>query len=835
MNIHLKILILICLACFSSLVQAQKIKNLPEPFFAPTAYDTQEERNNFAIKSGPGKKGELWLVAADRENVALLDKPNGGQSGQFLKFKETAFVMDESGEWVKLGIGSKEDNKFRNLIKSGWVKKTEILLWPKSLRDLNTKITKKGFLLNKLDRAADIVKIDNYRKVKIYDGPNSSNVITDRDIYNVYFMFKEENNRILLGGVDFLTQSNAKDAIIGWVDEGRVEKWNQRLTLECDWTDPSFGVRRNDADKRIYGFDNEISADLYSKNGSLFKDKVLWDNDPAKSDYPKKLRSDENNRRPVGDVFRFPVFNFTSGYIQSGAINKIPTRSRNDDKPNGWMSEELLIEMKKMFESKIKPKRDNVNITFLIEGSAKMAAYKANILAAIETVDFGLLDGVNVRYAAGIYRDANLAKDKWDFSFKALTKDRRGVVDFVNNTSFNDYTDLDNVTNQRYAIMQFLDKAGYAADQNNILIVIGACSDLFYDFARAEDARVQKSPQLIEDQGMERISDKLTQYDMNIGFMQVENKAGRAYSKFAEDARGVIVNAAQQQYASYKAVSKVLSSASIKAPEMPDLDEGNEVKLINGVGFGFIKYPEKNTNFSPQHISSFIKDVATRSTERTEKLYDYVKNLIDGDPPPPEELDETFSALVFDFISKLSPEAQKKILDEKIRLYTSLFLPLNIQGVGDPYKYVIFMPEVELEEYVAQLRDLGRAMNSPEDVIREQLYNTVIALILKMSGDKMSLKQIDNMDFAEFMGWVTGMNREGVKIDLKGISIKDILDKKKLSSDELNKWAANLSAKEEKLANIVRKRSTYPYSYTVGEAVYFWLDIDDMDWSDSIK
>jgi len=833
MTTPIKHLILICFICLVGTSQAQKIKNLPEPFFAPPAYDGQAERDNFAITGGPGKKGELWLVAGDREDVTLLDKPNGGQTGHYLKFKETAFVIDESGEWVKIGIGSKEDNKFRNLAKSGWVKKKDILLWPRSLRDLNTKITKKGFLLNKLNRAADIVKIDNHLKVKIYDGPSSSKVVSDRDIYNVYFMYKEENNRILLGGADYYNQTNAKDVIIGWVDEGRVEKWNQRLTLECNWNDPSFEVRRNDANKRIYGFDNQISADLYSKNGSLFKDKVMWDNDPAKKDYPKNLKSDDNNRRPVGDVFRFPVFNFTTGYIQSGAINKIRTTDP-DGRPD-WMTEELLIEMKNMFEKKIRPKRDHVNITFLIEGSAKMAAYKANILAAIETVDFGLPEGVNIRYAAGIYRDANLAKDKWDFSFKSLTRDRRGVVDFVNNTPFNDYTDLDNVTNQRYAILQFLEKAEYAADQNNILIVIGACSDLFYDYARAEDARVKKDVQLIEDHNMERISDKLTEYDMNIGFLQVENKAGRAYSKFAEDARGIIVNAAQQQYGAYKGLSKVLVGASIKAPEMPDLDEGNEVKLTNGVGFGMIKYPDKNTNFSPQHISSFIKDVSSKSTDRTEKLYDYVRNLIAGDPPPPQDLDEYFSALVFDFISKLSPEAQKKILDEKIRLYTGLFLPLNIQGLSTPYKYVIFMPEIELEEYVAQLRDLKRAMNSPEDVIREQLYNTVIALILKMSGDKMSRRQIDNMDFAEFMGWVTGMNREGIKIDLKGISIKDILDKKILTSDELNKWAANLSAKEEKLASIVRKRGAYPYSYTVGNAVYFWLDIDDMDWSDSIK
>jgi hypothetical protein len=387
MNNKGKHIVLLLLVFFGYSIQAQKIKNLPEPFFAPIAEKTQAERINFAISGGPGKKGELWLVAGDRETVPLLEKPDGSQTGDFLKFRETAFVMDESGEWVKIGLGSKEDNKFRNLVKSGWVKKTDILLWPRSLRDKDTKITKKGFLLNKLDRAEDIVKIDNHRKVKVYDGPTSSKVITDKDIYNVYFIYKEEDTRLLLGGADYYTQTNAKDVIIGWVDVTRVEQWNQRLTLECDWNDPSYSERRKDINKRVYGFEDEIYADLYSKTGSLSIDKIAWDNDPAKSDYPRNLKSEDNSRRPVGDIFRFPVFKFNKGYIKSGAINKIKTNA-SDGKPD-WITEGLLIEMKNMFEKKIRPKRDNVNITFLIEGTAKMGAYKANILSAIETVDFG--------------------------------------------------------------------------------------------------------------------------------------------------------------------------------------------------------------------------------------------------------------------------------------------------------------------------------------------------------------------------------------------------------------------------------------------------------------
>lgn len=824
--------LLILFLLFVSSGFSQKIKKLPAPFGAPISFDSQDDRDAFANRGGSSGK-EYWLVMGDRPKVALYSKPNGVQTREFLEFRQTGYVIDESDEWVQIGIGSREDNKFRNLLRSGWVKKTEILLWPKSLRDKNTGITKKGFLLNKLDNVNDILK--DHKKVKIYDGPTSTNVIGDKDIYNVYFIYKEEGNRMLIGGTDFINSGTAGETILGWVDNIRVEKWNQRLTLEPNWDPSSYSIRNKDVDKRIYGFSSQSDADLYSKTGSLSKKTILWDNDPASPSFPSKLKSEENENRPKGEVFRFPAFTFTSGYIQSGAINNIPTTKPNENIIKGNISPELLIEMKNKFDKYVAPKRKNINVAFLIEGSEKMESYKPALLAAIENIDMGLPDGVTIRYSAGIYRDANIFKNGWDFSISPMTSDRKKIINYVNAATFNDYTDPDNFTNQRYAIKQMLDKAGFVANQNNILIVIGACADFYYDFGRRESAETQKNKQLIEDAELEKMYTKLTEYDMSMAFLQIENKTGKAYSKFPEDARSLMVNAAQKQYAVYNSIYNNLEEVNVLFPEMPDLEEGNTIRMVNGVGYGIIKRPNRNATFSQKEISDFIRESVKKPFEATDNYYSVLKKAIDGEGILADNIDDAFSPLVWDFISKLSPEAQKKILDDKIKLYTTLYLPIDIQGLHEPYKYVIFMPEAELEDYVAQLRQLERSLNGPSDVIREQLKTTITTLLLKLSGDKMVQKEIDNMDIARFTSLMMGVNLEGIKLDMKGISIKEIMDKKKLSEDALQSWAQTLSNKEKQLSEISRQRSKYPYSYTVGDATYFWLEMSLLDWTEMSK
>ena len=209
----------------------QKIKNLPELFYSPIAYENQKERDKTATQVSVYKKGELWLIAGDRDNIILLDKPNGKLSGQYLKFKETAFVIDENKEWIKIGVGHKEDNKFRNLIKAGWVKKKDVLLWPRALRNKDAYLKNIVFTGVKLSNLSDLVR--DLKHIKVFDSPTSSHV--DKEIYNnIYYIYKEEQGRVLLGTTDWFNQTNAKDVIVGWVDTSYIQRWNSRLALECN-------------------------------------------------------------------------------------------------------------------------------------------------------------------------------------------------------------------------------------------------------------------------------------------------------------------------------------------------------------------------------------------------------------------------------------------------------------------------------------------------------------------------------------------------------------------------------------------------------------------------
>jgi len=586
----------------------------------------------------------------------------------------------------------------------------------------------------------------------------------------------------------------------------------------------------------VYGFSNQIPADTYSKHGVLNRDNILWENDPAKKDFPGPLRSDENEKRAKGTVFRFPVFSKSSGFYQSGSINTIPTQKVLTDGnkiPSGEIPQDELDQIKDLFNKKVSPKRENINIGFLIEGSAKMANYKPSILAAIASISSYIPDYVNVKYSAGVYRDANLVKNKWDFEMASLTKDKQKVIDFINHAVFNDYTDPDNFTNHRYAMLQFLNKAGFSANQNNIIIVIGAGADFYHDFGRRETADAAgESKFLMQEEDLQKIYDKLSLYDMNIAYLQVELKGGRAFSKFGEDARGIIVNAAQQQYASYKDIEKRISDSKVKFPEMPDLEEGNTVVLTDGIGYGIIKRPERNSNFSPAQISAFVKESINRSTDKVESFYNFMRLIVESGGVNASRIDDSFSSLVWDFINTLPDHIGKRVLDEKIKLYTSLFLPLSVPGVDEPYKYVIFMPEIELDGYVQQLNDLSRVLDNSSDVIRDQLYNASVSLLQKLSGDRLSMKEVDKKGLEELLKLSMGIQLEGVKLDMGGIRIIDIKDKKIVTDEQLQIWTSNLDKKATELNSIRRRGKDYPYAYTVGDAVYFWLDIELLDWSE---
>ncbi len=95
--------------------------------------------------------------------------------------------------------------------------------------------------------------------IRVYDDPFSIHIVKEIDVYNVYYIYKEENNRVLLGTSDFINQSTVKETIIGWVENTFIYKWKNKLALECNWEDPAYSIRKSNENRRIYGFADQPS------------------------------------------------------------------------------------------------------------------------------------------------------------------------------------------------------------------------------------------------------------------------------------------------------------------------------------------------------------------------------------------------------------------------------------------------------------------------------------------------------------------------------------------------------------------------------------------------
>jgi hypothetical protein len=823
---------------FQPMLNAQRIKRLPDAYLAPVGFTDREQLEKQMIESGGSTNNTPWIVFSDRSDNPIYDKPTTKASiSSKLGFKDLLFVLDEKGAWIEVAVGAKSaDNKsMEKVSKRGWIQKNKVLLWPNSLRDENTKVTQKAFLLNKLEEMERLIREPDFKSVRIYDGPESSKIIGDRGIYNVYFVFKTEGGRSLLAVNYELNSARGSTEIIGWVDDTRIEKWNQRLVLECNYDETAYNQRKSDPLKLVVGFRMPNSAINFSRNGTKNQEDIIWDNDPAGSKFPNNLRDRSNSRRANGEVFRFPVFSLGQSSIKSGVINSIPTRDKKGEH-SGEMKTEDMLNLELMLKS-IEKSTDHLNVAFLIEGTARMQKFKPAILAAIDRISADLPEKVSVRYAAGIYRDANLSKANQHFKLFKFSPEKRSLINFINTEVFSDFTDKDLFTNQRWAMQELLSKAGFPLNENNVLIVIGNNADFYHDLSRRTAA--QKSDEkkfLIEDEGLQDMYAKVSEFNIHLGFIQMENQKGNVYSRFVQDARSMIVEVSKEQYNAYvENTRKYFPNAKLPEPSMPAINESDLLTLENGVRTGAILKPAPQTELDDKLLFNFSTNFAYEANRIVNGIYDEFRATIkEGKAFEPENLPEEFApgifALLSDFTTKnkVAPSTVDQFTKEKIRLYTGVFLPTSIGKTSiNLYKKVVFMPYSELEEYQAVLKDLVSKVDRPGDVRRKALYDTFIDLLQKLTGDKLSLKEMDNYDLDKLRMQLAGIAVEGFDLEDKaGIRVFDIQKKDKFPDAKLEEWSKRLNKKYEEIRSIYRQGKDYPFSYSIGDSIYFWIDAD---------
>lgn len=824
------LLVLLCMF-FGSVSAQKKIVGKPEKYNAPKDYfDKGSEKllEKFLTSRDKKSKNTPWFVVSDRDDNVVYDKP-GGKEVARINFKDWFYVTEENNEWVHIVTAKRKGLKIDKLVKDiGWIRKENVLLWSNSLLDPNTQIHRKVFLLNKVSDIDRILQSDNKEIVKIHKGPKTGATAEKKNIYEFYFVYKRENGRILIGKESRFGTPTIKDVLIGWIREAKASQWNTRIALEPNYTAEAFEERNSDKEKRVIGWQDSGGAIAFSSTGKINKNKVLWDNDPV-TRTPVELASD--GRRFRGDVVRFPMLSNRGDYFYSGAIGEVTTKSVKDvfkiDELN-WaaMTEEVQDNDKR---------REYFNIMFMVEGTRSMADYKTAIINAMDNVTTGFPDFVKIKYGVAVYRDTEVSDPSKLLELFPLNADKAKAINFLNKVEFDSYGDVEEYTSSRYALLQTLIKGGFSPDESNILITIGNYGDYIYNPRRAAAAEAASDKTFVN---REDYLDQLDKLDMHMVSFQCKNDRTKANQKYGDLMKSIISESATRQYKEYSKLKEYYPDFQIGNPYMPDIDEGDDLRVENGPSVGRLLKPQVNSALSGKVLQETIISSCKEVFDQVESSRDKMKNLTQNGRALDQSTGGWSPAIAREIYRMLNKSKKgkgfsendlKKLVHEKYHLYREIYIVKKPKGAkNSALSYVLFMPREDLDSYVSTLNNLVLTKDESPDRQREALMSTFTELLKQFTGnDDLRKKDVEKTDLNQLSSIMQGVEDEGLEMN-KGLNFKigDIMNSRKLSDEDLGTFIESISKKYARLKEIQSAGRTYEFSYVTSNNEYYWIPVE---------
>ncbi len=837
--------IIIIFLVFVNIVNSQKVKYLPAKFYPPTAYTDKQkwEDQMFSVEKTKVKESlkqpKHWRIIGDRDTKTYTSPDFNSEIKDELKFKETAYVIDEKKEWIHIAksVDSRlrpYDKELKGEIKDfGWVRKDKVLLWPQSLVNENNNIHLKGFILNKAVAINEIIKKKNRKIVSIYKSPETSETIRNLELYDFFFIYKIEGTRYLLGR-NYDLKNSVEDDLMGWIDKYQLTKWNTRVALEPNFEKEAFEERKANKNLRVVGFETIEEVDQFAKTGKIIK-KPLWDNDPVK--IAPSLLAKSNPRRHKGAVIRFPVLERNQNFFTSGAINKLPTYSKDKNfKNKEGEIDEISYALMNEIVLNCEKKKNNINIFFLIEGTPENNGIQSIISSVVDEIKTNINYDVNFMFGAGIYRDIEQKNINKDFELFECNKNIDLFNEFLKGIAFEEYGETDDWTDLNYGLYNSLVKGGFSKEETNILFIIGNNVDFKFDPARRYAAKANDEKYIIS---YKKLANKLAQYEMNTFFVQpILNRNNISSYEFVSKYRALLLRTANNHYTNYKKVLPLLEG-KINPPTIPEPDSISQkhLTLENGIGISEIIYPGKyNNKLDGEEISQFFIENINKVIEKVNNLHEtFSKVIYDGEGIDIDENSGYWGADILNVIAKElekyeNEESVKKdlvlITQEKLKLYHKIFLPRKILGARyDPFSFVVFMPESELRVYAFQLKKLKNSMTESMDEIRESLYDTFEEMMVRLAGEKIDNEGIEKSSIDQLRALMNGIEDEGYYIgDKLNFDLGDIKNPKIMSDERIYDLGDRIQEKYQIINGILNQGNKYEFSYTVNGNTYYWID-----------
>lgn len=751
-------------------------------------------------------KKSVWEVYSDRVG-------NVSESGKPLKFKKSYYVLDETDTKILLASAILSGNKITELIENhGWIEKSQMLLWGNVLIDENTKIQRKGFLLNtkeSLERI--IVNPSDKSKVKIYDRPNllEAKELEKNRIYEFYFIIKKEKiapahkkkltskdymyllcKNIRLGGLTI------SDELVGWVSGDRIDEWNTRIALEPNFSEDAVKERQANLEKnQVIAFTSSDLAKDYAFTYRKKNDDVLWNNDPLTKSSDKLAQS--NNFRFKGGVIRFPMLkkNNENNFFKTAIVGEITLTSFSE-----VMGYYDIIEYSKITNeiARLNNARKNFNIVYIINETKNSKKISNLIKEHAGSIQGILSKDVSVKFGAVNFNSANTT----NFQKIELTANLQKFNNFVDDINLNNYSKGELKNALETAIMS----SGFKLDETNFIVYVE--DELAGDI---EKNALNQNTEII-----------YSSSDLNLHFLCLSQSNGPT-SNLGDNFNTLMLRSAKANFESYKNIGN-LSGLDFREPRINQ--EKTSFNLEHGSTFSrFIKV-KKNADLKDE-LNKATKNLyafTTQISDKSNKIFD------DGVEAYEKGTAGQFGPALAQIITKnlkiVDEQQIKKLLLEKYQLYLRAFVPIKMANKKhDLFSYVLFMPEEDLESLAIQLRQLSISVDETPDKKRDALVSVWRELVKQYTGE--SEEDIKKMDLETIQLKMQGVKNEGLKFEtdkpLAKMNLQDLMNRRKISDSQINDYINKLSGKFKTVESILKQGKAYEFSYTSNGFTYFWI------------
>ncbi|MFY0686038.1 MAG: VWA domain-containing protein [Cyclobacteriaceae bacterium] len=769
----------------SSAMRKPKVYERPRVDVTDRAYAVEESRSS-----------QLWVVWCDRAGVRTS---NGSVLGLMQKF----WVVDENEREIHIvEYNAAKYNRGLNEFREepddfGWVQKSQMLLWSEGLRSAKQGFRVKAMTVSTPETilASGIEELNEAgRKMAFYDSPTSKEM-NDKDspLFNIFYLFKESNERYLLGRRDNISTGEAGDYIYGWVDKSSVTTWDLRQALEPNW-ETSAVQERNTARVLPAAFRSASEAEAYA-NGSITNSASLWS------------RAYEKREQP--DWKRFPIFEQNENIIKTGVISGL--FSESGDKQQEITAEEYATYQK--LYNRQREKARNINIVFAIDGTRSMAAEIDATRRAV-TRSLGELTDSENNYRIGVvvYRDFE-EEEQYQFEKYSLTNDKNQIISdlgFIEEYHQNDKSTAEALFTGLYHSARMFN---YREDETNVIILIG-------------DAGANEEND-IELENFDKLKRMMGNYSISLFAIQAKHGNHESYDDFIFQIRELILESAakaiqvtNQEWAGTNLISfdEELAFEQDKSSEVSTLYRLNE--RSSNVQGG-IQYVETGQVIEPEQVQSEIVgliDMVDQSNNMLLNAMEGIMNSVVG-PGGIAGAEEILTPQMADFLSKagFDNSMMKTLMEKKYQFLFESYVPLKTNTLEYPlFKYVLFLDQGELDDLTNDLSELVE-LDLTGYQKRQQLSDVWFEILSLNYGVK-DVNEIRDKKISELVELVTGLPAQTEL--LTKYKFEDLRDQVKVSNQEFNELLFAIKSKLDLLRQI---NGNNDHMFVSNDASFYWI------------